>query len=115
MRSMKSDALDRVIFFGEDSVRRATSSFLDQYHRKREKGGQVIYHDPYVPRIIHDSWELDSAPDVMDAVRAADCVVIITNHSAYDYPAILDAARLIVDSRNAMKLTGTEHPKVVKL
>jgi UDP-N-acetyl-D-glucosamine dehydrogenase len=51
----------------------------------------------------------------MDAVHAADCVVIVTNHSAYDYPAILNAAELIVDSRNALKLTGMEHPKVVKL
>jgi UDP-N-acetyl-D-glucosamine dehydrogenase len=91
------------------------SPALDVIGLLREKGGQVTYHDPYVPRIIHESWEMDSAPDVMDAVRAADCVVIITNHSAYDYPAILDAARLIVDSRNAMKLTGMEHPKVVKL
>ena len=91
------------------------SPALDVIGLLMEKGGQVSYHDPYVPHLKHDGWELDSAPDLMEAVRTADCVVVITNHSAYDYPAILDAAKLIVDSRNAMKLTGTEHPKVVKL
>jgi UDP-N-acetyl-D-glucosamine dehydrogenase len=42
-------------------------------------------------------------------------VVIITNHSAYDYPAILEAAGLLVDTRNALGKLGQGNPKVVRL
>ena len=43
--------------------------------------------------------------------KAAECVVIVTNHSAYDYPAILEAAILIVDTRNALGALGRSSPK----
>jgi len=80
-----------------------------------QKGAQVSYHDPYIAQIHHDSWELESVPDLMAAVAAADCVVIITDHSSYDYPAILDATRLIVDTRNALGNLGKDNPRVVRL
>ena len=51
----------------------------------------------------------------MDAVKTADCVVIITNHKNYDYPGILEAAQCIVDTRNALGNLGRDHPKVVRL
>jgi UDP-N-acetyl-D-glucosamine dehydrogenase len=51
----------------------------------------------------------------MDAVRNSDCVVIITNHSVYDYEAILKDAKFIFDSRNALGKLGKNHPKVVRL
>ena len=51
----------------------------------------------------------------MAAVKAADCVVIITNHRVYDYPAILAAAQLVVDTRNALGAMGKQSPKVVRL
>jgi len=51
----------------------------------------------------------------MGEVAAADVVVIVTNHSDYDYPADLKTAKLIVDTRNALGKAGTESPKVVKL
>jgi UDP-N-acetyl-D-glucosamine dehydrogenase len=54
-------------------------------------------------------------PDLIATVRSADCVVIVTNHSQYDYPDILKAARLIVDTRNALGKAGRESPKVVRL
>jgi UDP-N-acetyl-D-glucosamine dehydrogenase len=58
---------------------------------------------------------MSSVPDLMQAVRRADCVVIVTNHSCYDYPALLEAARLIVDTRNALGEAGKGHPKVTRL
>jgi UDP-N-acetyl-D-glucosamine dehydrogenase len=51
----------------------------------------------------------------MEAVRTADCVVIITNHSVYDYPAILESAQCIVDTRNALGDLGRDDPKVTRL
>lgn len=91
------------------------SPALDVIGLLMEKGAKVSYHDPYIPCIIHDGWELACVPDMMAAARTADCVVIITDHSAYDYPAILEAAKLIVDSRNAMKEARWNNPKVVSL
>jgi UDP-N-acetyl-D-glucosamine dehydrogenase len=42
-------------------------------------------------------------------------VVIVTNHRSYDYPAILEQARLIVDTRNALGAAGRDHPRVTRL
>ena len=91
------------------------SPALDVIGLLTNKGAQVSYHDPYIPRIRHDEWEMDSVTDLMAEVHAADCVVIITNHSDYNYPAILDAARLIVDTRNALNKARRNNPKVVSL
>jgi len=91
------------------------SPALDVIGLLTNKGAQVSYHDPYIPRIRHDEWEMDSVTDLMAEVHDADCVVIITNHSDYNYPAILDAARLIVDTRNALNKARRNNPKVVSL
>ena len=91
------------------------SPALDVIHLLQSKGANVSYHDPYVNHIHHDSWEMTSVPDMMEAVRSADCVAIITNHKVYDYPAVLDQAQLIVDTRNALGAMGKNSPKVVRL
>ena len=79
------------------------------------KGAEVSYHDPYIAHLDHDGWQLDSIPDLMKAVEESDCVVIVTNHSSYDYPAILAKAGLLVDTRNALGKLGKNNPKVVRL
>jgi UDP-N-acetyl-D-glucosamine dehydrogenase len=91
------------------------SPALDVIGLLANKGAQVSYHDPHIPHIHHDEWELDSVTELMVEVHAVDCVVIITNHSVYDYPAILDAARLIVDTRNALSTARRNNPKIVSL
>lgn len=91
------------------------SPALDVIHLLQDKGGLVEYHDPYIPSIRHNELEMDSVNDLMTSVRAADCVVIITNHKQYDYPAILEAASLVLDTRNAMGKMGLQSPKVMRL
>jgi UDP-N-acetyl-D-glucosamine dehydrogenase len=91
------------------------SPALDVIGLLRQKGAEVEYHDPYIPTIRQDEWTLHSVPDVIVSAREADCVVIITNHSMYDYPALLDNASVIVDTRNALGPAGRENPKVVRL
>jgi len=92
------------------------SPALDVIGLLKQKGAAVSYHDPYVPHLAHhDGWEMDSVTDLLSSVRQADCVVIVTNHSQYDYPAILEAARLVVDTRNALGKAGSGNPKVVRL
>ncbi len=91
------------------------SPALDVIGLIKSKGAEVLYHDPYIPHLKHDGWELDSVPDLMKAVREADCVCIVTNHKVYDYPAILAEASLIVDTRNALGDMGCNNPKVMRL
>jgi UDP-N-acetyl-D-glucosamine dehydrogenase len=97
-----------------DDIRESPA--LDVIGLLQKKGAQVEYHDPYILRLrTHENVEMESVQDVMDAVRQADCVVIITNHSQYDYKAILKDARFIFDSRNALGKMGKNNPKVVRL
>lgn len=91
------------------------SPALDVIHLLKEKGAVVEYHDPYVPNFVQDGITMQSIPELMVAVRSADVVVIVTNHRDYDYPAILAAATLIVDTRNALGQLGKNNPKVVRL
>ncbi len=91
------------------------SPALDVIHLLGEKGAKVSFHDPYIPHLNNDDIVLNSVPDLMNAVAEADCVVIITNHRDYDYDAILNAAQMIVDTRNALGKKGKDNPKVVRL
>ena len=96
-----------------DDLRESPS--LDIIHLLGEKGAEVSYHDPFIPSLNHEEVRMESVKDLDTAVRAADCVVIVTNHSSYDYPKILKEAKLIVDTRNALKTHGQAIDKVVRL
>lgn len=79
------------------------SPALDIIELLRSKGATVCYHDPHVPTIHHNGDSLESELEVMPAVAAADCVVIVTDHSVYDWPAIHQSARAIVDTRHTVR------------
>lgn len=81
----------------------------------KQKGAKITYYDPYIATVSHDEWSLSSEKDLIKAVKAADCVVIVTNHKDVDYKAVLAAARLIVDTRNALGKLAKNQAKVVKL
>ena len=91
------------------------SPALDVIVLLENKGAKVSYHDPYIKKLQHDDWGKTSVPDLSKTLRDVDCVVIITNHSNYDYAAILREAELIVDTRNAIGDIGQGNPKVHKL
>ena len=98
-----------------DDVRESPA--LDVIGLLKKKGGIVDYHDPYIPQIHHetDGWFMDSVQDVMQAVRDADAVVIITNHKAYNYQAIVENAAFVFDSRNATRTVTQRFDNVVRL
>lgn len=97
-----------------DDIRESPA--LDVIGLLKNKGAIVSYHDPYIPSLLtHENERMESVPDLMAAVKAADCVVIITNHKDYDYPAIVEAAKLVFDSRNALGKLGKNNPKVARL
>ncbi|GAB1471020.1 nucleotide sugar dehydrogenase [Chloroflexota bacterium] len=89
-----------------DDVRESPS--LDVIGLLKKKGADVKYHDPYIAHIHHESdgWQMDSVQDVMKAVKEADAVLIITNHTDYDYKQIIGAAKFIFDTRNATGKLG---------
>jgi len=75
-------------------------------------GARVTFSDPYVRGIQTNSGYLD-AQETLASVEAADCVVIVTDHSAVDYTGVVERSKLIVDTRNALK--GFRSPKIVRL
>ncbi|MCJ7825718.1 MAG: nucleotide sugar dehydrogenase, partial [Anaerolineales bacterium] len=91
------------------------SPALDVIGLLQDKGAQVEYHDPYVPEAKGDGWSLKSSGDVLKAVQQADCVVLVTDHSDFDYQGIANAAQLIFDTRNAFRYHGIESSKILRL
>jgi UDP-N-acetyl-D-glucosamine dehydrogenase len=96
-----------------DDIRESPA--LDIIGLLKQKGAEVSYHDPYIPMISHDDWSLESVGDVVEGVRDMDCVVIVTNHSNYDYQSILENASLIIDTRNALGDSGRDSSQVIRL
>ena len=69
----------------------------------REKGAYLSYHDPYIGNVQVDGDTLSSVELTDELLSSADCVVIATDHSSYDYQNIVDKARLVFDTRGATK------------
>lgn len=78
-----------------------------------QKGGRVLYNDPYVLFLKTNSETLKSQALTKGILARADCVIIATDHSVYDYKWIVEHSRLIFDTRNATK--GIASEKVFKL
>ncbi|MGD1070162.1 MAG: nucleotide sugar dehydrogenase [Bryobacteraceae bacterium] len=93
-----------------DDVRESPA--LDIIHLLKRRGAEVSFVDPYVPQIRLGEDVLHASEDA-GAVKAADCVVIVTDHASFDYAALVRDARLIVDTRNALK--GVRSDKIFRL
>jgi len=93
-----------------DDVRESPA--LDILLLLQRRGAKITYSDPFVPSLNVDSTQLTSQ-DMFTTVGAADCVVIVTDHSGIDYRAVLDRSKLVVDTRNALK--GLSSDKIVRL
>ncbi len=79
----------------------------------QKEGAQVNYHDPYFPFVGRGRrYDLQMKCASLDNLGQYDCVVIVTDHSDYDYKRIVNDAKLVVDSRNATR--GIESDKIVR-
>jgi len=87
------------------------SPALDVMLLLNRRGGVISYSDPHVPQLRLEGLNLTASPEA--SVADSDCVVIITDHSAFDYRTLVEKAPLIVDSRNALK--AFQSPKIVRL
>ncbi|WP_199089660.1 nucleotide sugar dehydrogenase [Bosea sp. ASV33] len=84
-----------------------------------ERGATADYHDPYVPELPrtrkHGSLAgRASVPLTAEIVARYDAVLIATDHEAVDYPALVEAAQLVIDTRNACARAGITHSKIIK-
>jgi len=78
------------------------SPALDIIRLLEGQGARVSYFDPHVPRFREDGQEFRSVELTPEVVAAADCVFVVTDHTAVDYRMIKRHAKLVVDTRNAL-------------
>jgi len=78
------------------------SPALDVIRLLEQRGAVVQYHDRYVPALKDDGVDLHSVPLTPDAVKAADCVVVVTDHSGVDYDMVARHAGMVVDTRHVL-------------
>jgi UDP-N-acetyl-D-glucosamine dehydrogenase len=84
-----------------------------------KRGAVLSYNDPHVPtlpkmRHYPDLPPMDSVPLTPESLRSQDCVLISTDHSAYDYGFIVQHAKLVLDTRNATKSVTAGRDKIRK-
>jgi UDP-N-acetyl-D-glucosamine dehydrogenase len=91
------------VAYKKDVTDMRESPALDIIHLLQEKGARVDYHDPLVPAFSYEEMEMTGVVDLDAALEAADCVVIATDHTVYDWESIRDQARLLVDTRRAVR------------
>ena len=88
------------------------SPALDIIHLLKQRGAQLSYSDPFVPHLKIDGLDMHSEEVILGCERA-DCVVLVTDHNAFDADAILAASPVLVDTRNAFK--GMKSDKLFRL
>jgi len=94
-----------------DDIRESPA--LDVMHVLHERGARISYADPYAPVLHARDWpgriDLQSVEPTAEEIARHDCVVILTDHDAFDYPLVVASARLILDTRNALGADAGPH------
>ena len=83
----------------------------------KERGAIVSYHDPFVAKLEREhgiDFEMSSTPLSMSSLGEYDGVLILTDHSTIDYSAVVQHARLVLDTRNATRKVTRHREKIVK-
>ncbi len=84
----------------------------------RERGADLTYNDPHIPKLRkmrhHDVPEMSSSELTPEFLAAQDCVLIATNHTAYDYSFIVKHSKMVLDTRNATKEVSIGREKIFK-
>jgi UDP-N-acetyl-D-glucosamine dehydrogenase len=89
------------------------SPALEVIRLLQAKGGEVFFHDPFITEVDVPGLRYTDLTERM--LNWADCVVITTNHSVYDYRWIVGQAKLVVDTRNATRDVKKDREKIHKL
>ena len=91
------------------------SPALDLISLLHERGAEVSYHDPYVSSLEVDYLAMAGVALDRERLQWADCVVITTAHSLYDWQWVVQNSRLVMDTRNATKGLNKAGARVIKL
>ncbi|MCZ6680812.1 MAG: nucleotide sugar dehydrogenase [Candidatus Poribacteria bacterium] len=99
------------------------SPAIDVIRMVAQRGGEIFYHDPYVPELeVEELGLIDGSParyacqELTEAlVNNVDCVAIMTDHTGIDYSWLVDHAAVVVDTRNATKSVTTSRSKIIKI
>jgi UDP-N-acetyl-D-glucosamine dehydrogenase len=97
-----------------DDVRESPS--FELIEKLEELGARVDYNDPHVPathKMRHHDLHMKSVAVSPESLRTYDCVLIATHHAAYDWQAICDNAKLIVDTRGALRNVNGNRENIV--
>jgi UDP-N-acetyl-D-glucosamine dehydrogenase len=93
-----------------DDLRESPSLTIIELLQK--EGAQVSYNDPYFPTVGKGrKYDLQMKCAPLDNLAQYDCVLIVTDHSDYDFARIVRESKLVVDTRNATR--GIKSPKIV--
>jgi UDP-N-acetyl-D-glucosamine dehydrogenase len=91
------------------------SPALDIMRMLSEKGAVLSYNDPFVPGLRMNGHILKSLQLTSLNIESQDCIIILTDHSAYDFRTIVADSKLVVDTRNATKDLHQFKDKIIKL
>jgi UDP-N-acetyl-D-mannosaminuronate dehydrogenase len=80
-----------------------------------EKGAVLSYNDPFVATLRMNGKILKSANLTSANIASQDCIIILTDHSIYDFQRIVGAAKLVIDTRNSTKDLQQFKDKIIKL
>ncbi len=89
------------------------SPALDIIELLHQKGADVGYHDPFVSEFAHNGHIYRSKSSLIDALEIADCIVVVTDHSVYDWSQLNRLTQSVVDTRNVVQPDLTR--KVIQL
>jgi UDP-N-acetyl-D-glucosamine dehydrogenase len=89
------------------------SPALDILQLLTQKGAKLSYCDPHVPVLAEHGMHMKAEPLSAATLKKADCVVVVTDHSDFDYRLVARESKVVVDARNALK--GKNGGKIIKL
>lgn len=116
-REKKSVRGSKILILGvaykKDSGDVRESPALDVMKLLREKGGEIIYHDPHVSELTFEKELLHSVPLSSQSLSSSDVVVVVTDHTGFDAKEIVGYSRLVIDTRNLTN--GIQSEKIVRL
>jgi UDP-N-acetyl-D-glucosamine dehydrogenase len=91
------------------------SPALDIFRILEKKGAILRYNDPYIPEFTEENVSLTSVELSEELLESMDCVILVTNHSSYDYQWLVDHSKIFVDTRNVTRDLADPKKVVVKL
>jgi UDP-N-acetyl-D-glucosamine dehydrogenase len=103
------------VTYKRDTADIRESPALDVIELLKQRGADVTYHDPYVPRLDVGGHDVPSRPLTPEVLAAQDVVALVTDHADLDYAMVVEHAALVFDTRNATRRVPGAKSKVRRL